>query len=256
MERRSIGRMVAGGTLAALLAGALWLAAGGAHAAQTPGRAGAARSGMMGGAAGSGMMGGGAFGGMMDPGDTGGMMRGGAWNNAGGAATSAPFDQRFLDAMIPHHQMAVLSAQRMIAGSGRPEMRDLAQRIITGQQREIDQMTQWRAAWYTGPAAPDASLCGGAMGGYSAGGMMGAGRSGMMGAAGAGMMGGSRDLDRMFLQMMIPHHEVAIRMAQDALTQAGHPEIKALVQQIITTQQAEISEMRGYLQQWYGVTNP
>jgi len=194
----------------------------------------------------------------------GGMMGGGQMDadncpmvgtGAGYNDTSLPYDQRFLAAMIPHHQMAVVSAQQMIANSSRPEMRDLANRIITGQQREIDQMQGWLAAWYPGTtldntgAGMSSMMSGGP--GYMngrAGSMMG----GMMG----GMMGNRGDLDRMFVQMMIPHHEAAIRMAQDALQQATHPEIKTLAQAIIATQQAEITEMRTYLRDWYGITTP
>jgi uncharacterized protein (DUF305 family) len=51
----------------------------------------------------------------------------------------------------------------------------------------------------------------------------------------------------MFLQMMIPHHQAAIAMAQQAPSQAEHPEIKTLAQTIMTTQRAEIVEMHGYL---------
>ena len=69
----------------------------------------------------------------------------------------------------------------------------------------------------------------------------------MNGAQMRQMMGANADFDRMFVQMMIPHHEAAIAMAQQALTQADHPEIKTLAQGIITTQRAEISEMQGYL---------
>jgi uncharacterized protein (DUF305 family) len=63
------------------------------------------------------------------------------------------------------------------------------------------------------------------------------------------MMGANADFDRMFLQMMIPHHQAAIAMAQQALTQAEHPEIKTFAQDIITLQNAEIGEMQGYLAQ-------
>ncbi len=178
-----------------------------------------------------GMMGGGPMGpGMMN----GGMMGAGAITNP-----AASFDQRFLDQMIVHHQGAVMSAQMMIADSARPELRDLAQRIITGQQREIDQMRQWRQDWY-GTAANRTLL-----------GMM---NGGMTGAAMMDreqmrqMMGANADFDRMFLQMMIPHHEAAIAMAQQALAQAEHSEIKTLAQGIITTQRAEVGEMQRYLQ--------
>jgi uncharacterized protein (DUF305 family) len=193
---------------------------------------------MNGGTMGPGMMNGGTMGGMMNGGTMGGMMNGSMISGAS-ANPNAPFDQRFLDQMLAHHQGVVMSAQ-MIADSARPELRDLAKRIITGQQREIDQMRQWRQEWYG--AASSATLPGMISGGMMSGTMM--SREQMR-----QMMGTSVDLDRMFLQMMIPHHEAAIAMAQQALTQAEHPEIKTLAQNIITAQRAEITEMQGYLAQ-------
>src|SRR6266540_4235592 len=178
-----------------------------------------------------GMMGGGPMGpGMMN----GGMMGAGAITNP-----AASFDQRFLDQMIVHHQGAVMSAQMMIADSARPELRDLAQRIITGQQREIDQMRQWRQDWY-------GTVANGTLLGMMNGGMTGAAM--MNREQMRQMMGANADFDRMFLQMMIPHHEAAIAMAQQALAQAEHAEIKTLAQGIITTQRAEVGEMQRYLQ--------
>lgn len=180
--------------------------------------------------------------GMMSPG---GMMGGGMMGSGGmmgaGAVTdpNAPFDLRWVDTMIMHHQGAVMSAQMMIADSARPELRDLAQRIMTTQQQEIDQMRQWRSTWY-----PDAPTLSGGMGMMGSGMMVG----GMMNRDQMRqMMGANVDFDQMFLQMMIPHHEAAITMAEQALTQAEHPEIKGLAQAIIAAQRAEITEMQGYL---------
>ena len=184
---------------------------------------------------GPGMMNGGMMSGMM-----GNAMMGG--NVIGDPST--PFDQRFLDQMIVHHQGAVMSAQMMIADSARLELRDLAQRIITAQQREIAQMQQWRNDWYGASST-------GTMPSMMNGGMIGAGM--MNRDQMRQMMGANADFDRMFLQMMIPHHQAAISMAQQALNQAEHPELKTLAQSIVTTQQAEISEMQSYLRDWYGV---
>src|SRR6266540_5822290 len=184
---------------------------------------------------GPGMMSGGMMsGGMMSGGMMSGMMGNGMVGSAAAGRSNQAFDRRFLDQMIMHHQGAVMSAQMMIADSTRPELRDLAQRIITVQQREIDQMQAWRQAWYGATSA-------GSMPGMMGGPMM--SREQMR-----QMMGANADLDRMFLQMMMPHHEAGIAMAQQALTQAEHPEIKTLAQGIITTQRAEIDEMQGYLQ--------
>jgi uncharacterized protein (DUF305 family) len=182
--------------------------------------------------------------GMMSGGMMSGMMGNGMMGSAVAGDPNQPFDQRFLDQMIMHHQGAVMSAQMMIADSARPELRDLAQRIITAQQREIDQMRRWRTDWYGAASA-------GAMPGLMGSGMMGAGM--MNRDQMRQMMGASADFDRMFLQMMIPHHAGAITMAQQALAQAEHPEIKTLAQSIVTTQQAEIAEMQDHLRDWYGV---
>lgn len=60
----------------------------------------------------------------------------------------AEFDQRFIDAMIPHHEGAVVMAQQVLERSDRPELLELAKEIMTAQEQEIEQMQQWREAWY------------------------------------------------------------------------------------------------------------
>ena len=58
------------------------------------------------------------------------------------------FDLRFLNAMIPHHQGALTMAKEALEKSDRSEVKQLAQNILTSQQSEIDQMNQWKKAWY------------------------------------------------------------------------------------------------------------
>lgn len=60
----------------------------------------------------------------------------------------AEFDLRFINAMSPHHEGAVTMAQDALNKSQRPEISNLAQAIINSQQSEIQQMQQWRQAWY------------------------------------------------------------------------------------------------------------
>ena len=54
------------------------------------------------------------------------------------------FDLRFLDAMIPHHEGALVMAKDAIAKSKRPEIQKMAQEILSSQQAETDQMKQLR----------------------------------------------------------------------------------------------------------------
>jgi len=58
------------------------------------------------------------------------------------------------------------------------------------------------------------------------------------------------DFDRAFIEMMIPHHEGAIEMAQAARQSAGHQEIKDMAEDIISAQQSEIDMMKGWQREW------
>ena len=62
--------------------------------------------------------------------------------------TADPFDQAFIDAMIEHHESAIAAAEIIKEATERPELLSLADAIIDGQQREIDQMETWRSEWY------------------------------------------------------------------------------------------------------------
>jgi uncharacterized protein (DUF305 family) len=59
-----------------------------------------------------------------------------------------PFDEAFIDAMIPHHQSAIEMAKVAIEKSKIPEIKELAGNIVPAQKREIEQMKQWRKEWY------------------------------------------------------------------------------------------------------------
>jgi uncharacterized protein (DUF305 family) len=63
-------------------------------------------------------------------------------------AHSESFDRAFIDAMIPHHQSAIEMAQVAYEKSENPRIKELAKNIVSAQQREIEQMKQWRKEWY------------------------------------------------------------------------------------------------------------
>jgi uncharacterized protein (DUF305 family) len=63
-------------------------------------------------------------------------------------SSAADFDREFIDQMIPHHEMAVMMASMLQASTVRPEMKTLADAIITSQSREIEMMRGWSVAWY------------------------------------------------------------------------------------------------------------
>ena len=154
-----------------------------------------------------------------------------------------PFDLQFIDQMIIHHQGAIMSAEHMIAGSERPELRQLSENIQTSQAEQIEQMRAWREEWYP-DAAPTFEMDPTQMNEMMGDNQM----NEMMGDEHMQEMMGTDEVDAMFLRMMTPHHQLAIDMSEQALEQAEHPELKELAQQIIDEQSAEIELMEGYLE--------
>ncbi len=69
-------------------------------------------------------------------------------------------------------------------------------------------------------------------------------------------MSKSSEVDRAFIEMMVPHHQSAIEMAEMALSQAKNPEVKKLAQNIIRDQNREIKQMQTWYKQWYGSEVP
>ena len=59
-----------------------------------------------------------------------------------------PFDQRFIEAMIAHHEGAIAMAKDAKQHAEHQEIRDLAQTIILAQEGEIVQMRAWQQTWF------------------------------------------------------------------------------------------------------------
>ncbi len=159
----------------------------------------------------------------------------------------ADYDLRFVDAMIPHHEGAVVMAKEVLQKSQRPEMKKLAEAIIKAQTKEIAEMKQWRTAWY--PKAPITPMAWHAPMGHMMAMSEDQKKSMMMsmdlGAADA-------EFDLRFLDAMIPHHEGALVMAKDVLTKSKRPEMQQLAKNILLSQQQEIDQMKQWRQAWYG----
>ena len=173
----------------------------------------------------------------------------GSSSSAAAQGESNDADVAFAQGMIVHHRQAVEMAELAAGRTDNPQVLDLAARIGAAQEPEIATLTGWLQEW--GAEMP-------AEGGT--GGMSGMDHSGMGGMEGMGGMmtpeqmtaldqASGPDFDRMFLEMMVEHHRGAVEMAQTELDEGAAPDAQALAQQIIDTQQAEITEMESLLTQ-------
>ena len=193
------------------------------------------------------------------------------------AAMMGQFDLMFIDMMIPHHASAVAMAQVAQTRAEHPELRMLAEAIIASQSAEIDQMQTWRDQWFPGaPVMPMEQMAGmmgqmmdempGEMPSEMPGGMMGT-PGAMPGPGGMGMMmdmeqeiarlcATTENFDLAFIDAMIPHHQMAVMMAQMATMRAEHPELQTLAQTMVDDQQREIEQMQDWHAAWSGAAKP
>jgi uncharacterized protein (DUF305 family) len=173
-----------------------------------------------------------------------------------GGASSAPFDQQFIDMMVPHHQGAIEMAKIAQQRGEHAEVKKLAQGIVGSQSSEIERMKGWRKAWFGSDQTPGMDkmpmvegMSSGSTGGMNHGG----GATTMdMAADVEKLRKAPEPFDRAFIDAMIPHHESAIDAAKAAESRAQKPEIKQLAKEIVAAQQTEIDQMKGWRKSWFG----
>ena len=83
---------------------------------------------------------------------------------------------------------------------------------------------------------------------------MGGGKTGSSGMAREMVEEDGRYSDRAFIDAMVPHHQGAVEMAEVALKNAEHEEIRQLAENIIRTQQTEIGQLKAIKQREFGTS--
>jgi uncharacterized protein (DUF305 family) len=173
-----------------------------------------------------------------DGGDTSGMDHGRSQTSTStdsvGQSEHNDQDITFAQGMIPHHQQAVDMAEMAARRATDPKVKDLASRIESAQDPEIQQLTGMLGQW---GVSTEPSMPGMDHGGMSGDGMMTDEEMQQLEQAGA-------DFDRLWVQMMIKHHQGAVVMARTEVDKGKNADAKALAQKIVDAQEAEITEMQ------------
>lgn len=146
-------------------------------------------------------------------------------------------DERFIDAMVPHHQGAVEMARVALENAEHEEIRQLSENIVSTQRAEIEELKSIKQEEFGTSRVPM--------------------QMSPEQMADMGMMTDPQELanqepfDRAFIDAMIPHHRSAIEMAEVASDESSIPRIKELAGEIITTQQQEIEQLQQWREVWY-----
>lgn len=170
-----------------------------------------------------------------------GQRQNGANPRFGMSFTSSGIDKHFIEQMIPHHESAIEMSRLAQQKSKNPEILTLASSIMLSQSNEITQMKAWYKSWYGVDVPANSDVSTGMGRGMMHGGMMGGN------TADTDLLKNSNNFDEDFLREMIPHHQMAVMMAQMLLSGTSRSEMKQLANDIISAQEKEITQMRSWL---------
>jgi uncharacterized protein (DUF305 family) len=158
----------------------------------------------------------------------------GTTSSSSGNAT----DAAFITDMTAHHQGAIEMAEVAQKRGEHPEVRQLADNIISAQKGEMSVMDTIGRDMH-------------AMGMHE-GGHMGMSQSQMGMEMDMPMLQRAKPFDRAFIDMMVPHHQGAIAMAKQLLEKGEQPALRKMANDIISAQTDEIAQMRKWRKAWYG----
>ncbi|TCC09881.1 DUF305 domain-containing protein [Kribbella soli] len=151
------------------------------------------------------------------------------------AAAFNAADVAFATQMIPHHQQAVTMADLALRKATTAEVKNLATAIKAAQAPEIEQLSGWLTGWGKPVPTP------GEHSGHTMTGMMSPQEMDDLNKATGSMF------DRMWVEMMIKHHQGAVAMAKTEQTSGKDAASVALAKKIQTAQTTEIATMQRLL---------
>lgn len=152
-------------------------------------------------------------------------------------------DVGFVRDMMIHHAQAVQMADIVRSRSESQDVQMLASNILLDQQAEIGQMRGWLQIWGLPATGTEPHMAW--MGHPTEDRMPGMASPEQIDAL---QRASAEDMDILFLQLMIPHHQAAVPMAEAILERTDRPEVEQLATAIIASQQEEILSMQESLQ--------
>ena len=153
------------------------------------------------------------------------------------ARHDSPYDLSFIDMMMMHHRQGLAMARLAEDRGQLPELKEFAQRVIADQEKDNSELQGLRDRFYAGEPKADKMRMGGMT--MTAAEMRRTSEADMRKLQAA--TGG--EFDRLFLDILTKHHQMAISMSRDAVRRAEHAEVKEFARTTIAKQTKDIGEM-------------
>lgn len=157
-----------------------------------------------------------------------------------GQAGEMPYDLHYIDMTLMHHEQGVEMARLAEQKGQNAQVKAFAEKIAADQERDTKELLRYRDTWYAGRPQMDHARMAAHMKEMP-------GHKGMQMDHGADLeklrAASGAAFDRLFLDTMIRHHQMAIEMSEEAATKAEHAELKSFARRVVDKQRAEVAEM-------------
>jgi uncharacterized protein (DUF305 family) len=135
-------------------------------------------------------------------------------------------DLRYLNNMISHHLAAIDMAKQALVSASRPEIKSLAQVIITTDEAGIKKLYEFKKAWYNNDK--------------------------VVTKFDKVELGGNDSLFELrFLNALTSHHLMAIEAAKEIRSKSSRTEVLNLADEVITNLSANLSQFEAWRKAWY-----
>lgn len=155
-------------------------------------------------------------------------------SGAQGAAPHPPrpttADQAFIDMMVPHHQQGIAMAEQAVAKANRAEVRQLAQKMIDEQRRDVAEMRDWRRRWFGSDSTPPPMM--------------------------TMDMPAGPEFDRMWLTEIFKHHDMAIASSEITARSSARATVKQKARQMSNAQHEDQQKIATWLREWFNQPAP
>lgn len=183
--------------------------------------------------------------------------------NMGNMQMSGSTDLQFLDMMLAHHADGVKMAQMGVDKAQNAGVKALAQKIVSGQQKDINEMQKIRDRHFSGQPKQEMMMMksgGMKMDGMKMDSSMRGGNMPMDMSKGGGMMmemmskmseddmrkleaASGAEFDRTFLDVFAKHHQMAMDMSKEEISSGKNADTKKKAGEIIKVQTKELAEI-------------
>ena len=152
-------------------------------------------------------------------------------------------DQHYVQMMLMHHEQGIKMAQTENDKGQRSEVKQLASKILTGQQQEKQELESFKSDTTSGTSGTSG-------GGHD---MAGMGQMDMKDmpemkkgddAISRLQNASGTEADRIFVASMIEHHQMAIQMSQQAKPKLKDAKVRAFADKTIANQRKEVAELK------------